>query len=1003
MQQRPDASLHAENEALRQQIATLRTQADILRQAATALLDLALLFDAHGHCLEVLAADPELLRRSPDELPGTTLNELFAPQQATLLHAHIRQALTSGQAVPIIHTLTIDGHDIAVTGQIRPLNHTTVCLNLRPVHSVPLPITDNDEARRTLQRAVEQSPASIVITDTQGNITYVNPKFTEVTGYTFEEALGQNPRILKSGEKSSAEYHTLWQTIAAGQEWRGEFHNQRKDGSQFWEYASISPVFDDDGNVTHFVAVKEDITQRKEDEEALRASEARYRFIADNATDMITRYLSDGTFGYVSPACTALLGYAPDDLLGRSIFDLLHPDDLPHMQQTHQRTLAAFRPQTESYRVQHVRGHYIWLEMTGRAIRDPHAGHIVEVLSIARDITERKRIEHDLEHSLALLRSTLDSTAEGMLAVGLDGSVITYNQRFQDMWHLPPSWTEHTGRSTRFHELTRRVRDPEGFVQRVEELRSDPHREAFDTIELRDGRIFERTSTPYRVGDQIVGRVWSFRDVTAHRRAEVERRASQTRLQAMFDNATVGVVLMDSLGRFIELNERWAEMLGRSTDEVRRLTCVEITHPDDKENCHCQMQALIRGEIESYRHEGRMFRQDGSMFWADLSVRALRSDHGSLEAMIGIIADITERKEMHDALQHANAQLSHWVAELERHNEDMTLINQMSDQLQRCRTVEDAYQVITRHGARLFDQQAGALYIRNDTTGIVEVVASWGGEPPLDLLVLPPSCRAMECEQYCHVSQKEWGLTCPAMQHLSEPCICTSLTVQGDRIGVLRISSNHIEHTQHREQWERLGAMVAEHLALALTNLQLRARLHEQSIRDPLTGLYNRRYLDETLGREIRKATRHQRPVGVIMLDLDYFKQFNDTYGHDGGDTLLRAVGTFLQQHIRGEDIVCRYGGEEFTLILPEATLESTVRRAEEIRSGIRRLSIHHGGNVLRSITASLGIAAFPEHGPDADTLMKAADTALYQAKAGGRNQSVIALQSHPYAAERAS
>jgi diguanylate cyclase (GGDEF)-like protein len=193
--------------------------------------------------------------------------------------------------------------------------------------------------------------------------------------------------------------------------------------------------------------------------------------------------------------------------------------------------------------------------------------------------------------------------------------------------------------------------------------------------------------------------------------------------------------------------------------------------------------------------------------------------------------------------------------------------------------------------------------------------------------------------------------------------------------------------------------MVAEHLALALTNLQLRARLHEQSIRDPHTGLYNRRYLDETIGRELRKAQRHQRPVGVIMLDLDYFKQFNDTYGHDGGDTLLRAVGTFLQQHIRGEDIVCRYGGEEFTMILPEATLESTIRRAYEICDGIRRLVIHHNGRALRSITASLGIAAFPEHGPDADTLIKAADMALYQAKARGRNQIIIADIPRSYAA----
>jgi len=999
MSQQPDASLHAETEALHQHMATLREQTQLLRLAASNLCDLALIFDVQGRCLEVLVAASDLLGCTADDLVGTTIDDLCPPHQAALLHERCMQALTGGQAVPIADTLTIAGHDLAVSGNLAPLTDTAVCLMLRFAQNVPLPNRDSEEARRTLQRAVEQSPTSIVITNTQGAIEYVNPKFSEVTGYTFEEAIGQNPRILKSEAKSSTEYRDLWKQIAAGCEWRGEFHNRRKDGSLFWEFASISPVFDDTGIITHFVAVKEDITGRKEAEEALRDSEARYRFIADNATDIISRHLPDGTFRYVSPACYALLGYRPADLLNHNMFEIVHPDDLPTLQEAHAHTLATAATQAVSYRAQHANGHYIWLETVGSTICDPHTGYIIEILAVSRDISERKRIEHDLAQSLALLRSTLDSTAEGVLAVALDGSIITYNQRFHEMWKLPPGWDTASDQVARFNLLIQRVRDPQGFIQRVQELRDDPQHEAFDTIELRDGRIFERSSTPYRVNNEIAGRVWSFRDVTAHRRAEAERRASQARLQAMFDNATVGVVLMDSLGRFIEFNERWAGMLRHSSDSVRRLTCLELTHTDDKEQCHTRMQALVRGEIDNYHHEARMIRQDGTTFWADISLQALRDERGSLEAIIGIIADITERKEMHDALQRANAQLSHWVAELESHNEDMTLVNRMSDQLQRCRTVEDAYQVITRHGARLFDHQAGALYIRNNATGIVEVVASWGEDPPHDLLVLPESCTAMACETMHQVNTFTQHVACPAVQTFSQPCICTPLIVQGERIGVLRLSSHQITQAQQRERWERLSAMVAEHFALALTNLQLRARLHEQSIRDPLTGLYNRRYLDETMGREIRKATRHQRPVGVIMLDLDYFKQFNDTYGHDGGDTLLRAVGTFLQQHIRGEDIVCRYGGEEFTLILPEATLDSTTRRAREICTGIRRLSIHHNGRALRSITASLGVAAFPEHGPDADSLMKAADNALYQAKAGGRNQIIIAGPPLSYAA----
>jgi PAS domain S-box-containing protein len=120
-----------------------------------------------------------------------------------------------------------------------------------------------EEQVRKLTRAVEQSPATVVITDTEGTIEYVNPKFTSLTGYTLEEVVGQNPRVLKSGEQSPEFYRNLWDTIRAGREWRGEFHNRRKDGTLFWEFASISPVRDRDGVVTHYVAVKEDVTERK--------------------------------------------------------------------------------------------------------------------------------------------------------------------------------------------------------------------------------------------------------------------------------------------------------------------------------------------------------------------------------------------------------------------------------------------------------------------------------------------------------------------------------------------------------------------------------------------------------------------------------------------------------------------------------------------------------------------------------------------------------------------
>lgn len=166
--------------------------------------------------------------------------------------------------------------------------------------------------------------------------------------------------------------------------------------------------------------------------------------------------------------------------------------------------------------------------------------------------------------------------------------------------------------------------------------------------------------------------------------------------------------------------------------------------------------------------------------------------------------------------------------------------------------------------------------------------------------------------------------------------------------------------------------------------------LRELSVRDPLTGLFNRRYLEETLDRELWRAARNQKPVGIIMLDIDHFKQINDTRGHGAGDTVLRELGNFLGKHVRGSDIACRYGGEEFTVILPEATLAITQRRAEQLRQDVQTLSLRYGDDALAPLSLSLGVAAFPAHGLTGPQLLAAADAALYQAKQAGRNQVVV-------------
>jgi diguanylate cyclase (GGDEF)-like protein len=193
------------------------------------------------------------------------------------------------------------------------------------------------------------------------------------------------------------------------------------------------------------------------------------------------------------------------------------------------------------------------------------------------------------------------------------------------------------------------------------------------------------------------------------------------------------------------------------------------------------------------------------------------------------------------------------------------------------------------------------------------------------------------------------------------------------------------------EALARRASAVAERISLVLANLRVREALRSQSIRDPLTGLFNRRFMEESLEREVRRAARNDEGVALLMLDLDHFKLFNDTFGHQAGDMLLRGFGDFLSQGTRGQDVACRYGGEEFLLVLAGASIDAGCKRAELLREGLKQLTVRHAGQVLGRITVSIGVSAFPVHGATGEELVRGADRALYRAKEEGRDRVVVA------------
>ena len=235
--------------------------------------------------------------------------------------------------------------------------------------------------------------------------------------------------------------------------------------------------------------------------------------------------------------------------------------------------------------------------------------------------------------------------------------------------------------------------------------------------------------------------------------------------------------------------------------------------------------------------------------------------------------------------------------------------------------------------------------------------------------------------------ERTWGL-------LVSLCRGQSL-FPADDVGMLTLLAEQgaitLENVELYTRQRRLVSQLEATNRELETNLRLQKALRVQAVRDPLTRLFNRRYLEETFERELRRAERRRGPLGVIMLDLDHFKVFNDTFGHAAGDALLRALGQFLVSRSRREDVACRYGGEEFVLIFPDAPLETTTRRAEQLREEARSLQVQYHGHSLGTVTISVGVAGFPEHGATTATLLRAADEALYRAKTEGRDRVEVA------------
>jgi diguanylate cyclase (GGDEF)-like protein/PAS domain S-box-containing protein len=466
-------------------------------------------------------------------------------------------------------------------------------------------------------------------------------------------------------------------------------------------------------------------------------------------------------------------------------------------------------------------------------------------------------------------------------------------------------------------------------------------------------------------------------------------------------------------------NKRWQEYSGKSSKQTIGDGWQAALHPDDvSKSAENWKHAVENGE--PYKGEYR-FRQasDGTYRWHIVRGVPVRDAAGAIIKWFGACTDIDDQKRHQQTLEEevgertreiveANGKLTQEMAERERTQreldqqtaklvKDLThrsqrslLVAQMGELLHSCNSEEEAFSIVFGFAPKLFTNLGGAVILLKASKNLLEVVGSW--EPcELSACVFEPnSCWALRTGHRYFVEAGDQIAPCPHAKGFEGGYLCIPIQAHGDALGIIHFQSRS-KSDRIVEEDQSLAATFAEQIGLSIANIRLREALRNQSIRDSVTGLFNRRYLEETLERETHRAVRMGQSLGVIMLDLDHFKTFNDTFGHDAGDAVLQSIGIFLARNTRADDIACRYGGEEFVLILPNANLQDTELRAEQLRKAVKELNIMHLGKPLGAITISAGVASFPQNASFPSQLMAKADAALYQAKKEGRDRISVA------------
>ena len=418
-----------------------------------------------------------------------------------------------------------------------------------------------------------------------------------------------------------------------------------------------------------------------------------------------------------------------------------------------------------------------------------------------------------------------------------------------------------------------------------------------------------------------------------------------------------------------------------------------LIEAQDLEGIGLKMRNAVAAGHSEMTYELRIRLKDGRELWHSLFARLETHEHDGY--VNGFIVDIDAFKRVEQRTREQARQLEELIAELQRAKEETVILRESSEFLNSAETLDEAFDIISRAAYAIFPGWSGALASAHEHDRL-RLAGRWGNAEAFNTEFSAGDCWSLRRGRAHHFVDERASLRC---RHVHTPLgeqprsyLCIPMSANGETVGSLHLMAPKPLNKEQMVPLAQRAHRLGETLKLALSNLRLRAGLREQATHDGLTGLYNRRFMDDRLPVEIARCAREGQHLALAMIDVDHFKRFNDQYGHDAGDTVLRALGELLRQRVRVYDLACRYGGEELSLIMPGCTLEDAVDKLELIRAEVAGLSLMFNGTALPRVTISVGLA--DTLGGDAMALVKQADERLYHAKHSGRNRLVSAMDT---------